>query len=78
MTSVVNGLDDTLSTTRYRPAVAFGGAILIAIGGFVIGGGTGRVTIALVGTLAAGRGWYLTERPPVRNGIRSVVGRIGD
>lgn len=59
-----------------RPAVAFGGAILIAIGGFVIGGGTGRVTVALAGTLAAGGGWYLTERPPVRNGIRALFRRL--
>lgn len=58
-----------------RPERAFPLAIAIALVAVAVTGGSGRATLAFLGTVGAGAGWWLTERPPVRRRVRGVLSR---
>lgn len=59
--------------TRDRPIVAFGGAILIALAATLVSGISSRAVVAFAGTSIAAIGWYLTERPFLRNRLRGLL-----
>ncbi|ELY45365.1 phosphatase PAP2 family protein [Natronorubrum sulfidifaciens] len=61
---------------RERPLRAFGVAVAVAVVAVAVTGGSSRALLALVGTVGGGSGWWLLERPPVRQRLVSTVGPL--
>ena len=61
---------------RARPGRAFGVALGIALAAVVVTGGGGRASLALAGTVGAAVGWWVIERPAVRDRVFETVGRL--
>lgn len=59
-----------------RPGPTFGLAIGIAVLALAVTGGNSRAVLALTGTIGAGVGWWLLERPFVSRHIVAGVGQI--
>ncbi|ELY61085.1 phosphatase PAP2 family protein [Natronolimnohabitans innermongolicus] len=62
---------------RGRPERAFAAAIALALGAMIVTGGESRAVLALVGTVGGAAGWWLTERPIVRERVRNALQRAG-
>lgn len=77
--SVVFGVGYLLVVARVtdgRPGRAFIAAVVVAVIAIVATGGTSRALLAFVGTVGAGMGWWLTERPIVRSRLQSLTRRL--